>query len=201
MNEKLEYLRKKISILSIDGMIISNPINIRYLTNINAEGMLLITKKENIYITDGRYVNEVNSIITVDDKISVRDRRDISKYDYEAFFALCEMVGFEEDYVTYRQYKKMLEQFQVELVETDGIIEKLREIKDKDEIAKIEKACEITDNCFTHIQKFIKIRNDRKRDCTGNGKIYAIKWSRKNCIRNNSRFWSKFCKSSCKANR
>ena len=68
MNEKLEYLRKKISILSIDGMIISNPINIRYLTNINAEGMLLITKKENIYITDGRYVNEVNSIITVDDK-------------------------------------------------------------------------------------------------------------------------------------
>ena len=46
MNLKLQWLRNKISSLDIEGMIISNPINIKYLTNIDAEGVLLITPKE-----------------------------------------------------------------------------------------------------------------------------------------------------------
>jgi len=43
------------------------------------------------------------------------------------------------------------------MVETNGMIEKLRMIKDSDEIACIEKACEITDDCFEYLKKFIKI--------------------------------------------
>lgn len=42
--------------LDLQGLIISNPTNIKYLTNIDAEGVLLLTRKDNIYITDGRYV-------------------------------------------------------------------------------------------------------------------------------------------------
>ena len=57
MNSKLQWLRNKMNSLDMQGMIISNPLNIKYLTNIDAEGTLLITRKENIYITDGRYMN------------------------------------------------------------------------------------------------------------------------------------------------
>ena len=56
------------SSLNLQGIIISNPINIKYLTNINAEGTLVITPKENIYITDGRYIEYVHSILTLDRK-------------------------------------------------------------------------------------------------------------------------------------
>ena len=56
MNPKLQWLRNKMSSLDMQGIIISNPINIKYLTGIDAEGTLLITRKENIYITDGRYI-------------------------------------------------------------------------------------------------------------------------------------------------
>ena len=56
MNSKLQWLRNKMNSLDMQGMIISNPLNIKYLTNIDAEGTLLITRKENIYITDGRYI-------------------------------------------------------------------------------------------------------------------------------------------------
>ena len=49
MNAKLQWLRNKMSSLDLQGLIISNPINIKYLTNIDAEGVLLLTRKENIY--------------------------------------------------------------------------------------------------------------------------------------------------------
>ena len=50
MNSKLQWLRNKMNSLDMQGMIISNPLNIKYLTNIDAEWTLLITRKENIYI-------------------------------------------------------------------------------------------------------------------------------------------------------
>ena len=41
-------------------------------------------------------------------------------------------------------------------VETEGLIEKQREIKDEEEIKNITKACIITDKCFDYITTFIK---------------------------------------------
>ena len=108
MNSKLQWLRNKMSSLDLQGLIISNPINIKYLTNIDAEGILLLTRKENIYITDAKY----------------------------------------KEYI--RKYKIN------SLVETEHIIEKQRMIKDEEEISNIRKACEITDNCFSYILKYIK---------------------------------------------
>ena len=61
MNTKLKWLRDKIKLQNMQGMIVSNPVNVRYLTGIVAEGTLLITRKENIYLTDARYIEEVNS--------------------------------------------------------------------------------------------------------------------------------------------
>lgn len=157
MNEKIKWLRNRINSLDMQGMIISNPINIRYLTGIDAEGVFLITRKENIYITDGRYIEAVNRIITIDDDIIVYDVKDVSKDDYENFFLFCENVGFEESYVTYSMYKEYMHKYKINnLVETEGIIESQRMIKDSNEIEIIKKACEITDNCFSHLLKFIK---------------------------------------------
>lgn len=69
----------------------------------------------------------------------------------------CENVGFEEKYITYEQYKKYLLYYKANnLIETEGIIENQRTIKEEYEIENIKKACEITDNCFSHIIKYIK---------------------------------------------
>lgn len=148
-------------------MIVSNPINIRYLTNIEAEGLLLITRKENIYITDSRYIEAVNHILTIDDGIMVYDVRNIRPDDYENFFLFCNSVGFEENYVTYAKYKEYIQKFKIEnMVETENTIETHRIIKDSDEITKIKKACEITDNCFTHLTEYIKIGMTEKQVAT-----------------------------------
>ena len=157
MNPKMQWLRNKMSSLDLQGIIISNPINIKYLTGIDAEGTLLITRKENIYITDGRYIEYVHSTLTLFDEIIVYDIKDVSKDDYENFFMFCENVGFEENYVTYAKYKEYIRKYKINnLVETEYIIEKQRMIKDDEELKDLKIACEITDNCFSYILSYIK---------------------------------------------
>ena len=157
MNSKLQWLRNKMSSLDLQGLIITNPINIKYLTNIEAEGVLLLTRKENIYITDSRYIEHVHSILTLFDEIIVYDMHDVSKDDYENFFMFCENVGFEENDITYAKYKEYIRKYKINnFVETEKIIEKQRMIKDEEEIIDIQKACEITDDCFKYILNYIK---------------------------------------------
>lgn len=157
MNAKLQWLRNKMASLDLQGLILTNPVNVRYLTNIEAEGIFLLTRKENIYITDARYIEQVHSILTLFDEIIVYDVHDVSKDDYENFFLFCENVGFEEYDISYAKYKDYIRKYKIHnFVETEHMIEKQRMIKDKEEISNIEKACEITDNCFKYILSYIK---------------------------------------------
>ena len=158
MNEKINWLREKLRGINMQGMIVSNPINVKYLTGIDAEGMLLITRKENIYITDSRYIEYVHSVVTPFDEIVIDDIRNISKDEKENFFMFCENVGFEEEYVTYAKYKEYMHRYRINnLIETEQIIEKQRVTKDEEEIDNIRKACQITDNCFEHLLSFIQV--------------------------------------------
>ena len=127
------FFEKKLFInlffLSISSLIID--LN----ANIDAEGTLVITPKENMYITDARYIEHVHSILTLFDEIVVYDARGLSKEDYENFFMFCENVGFEENYVTYAKYKEYMHKYKINcLVETENMIEKQRLIKDEEEI-------------------------------------------------------------------
>lgn len=163
MNTKIRWLREKMKMLDMQGMIINNPKNIEYLTGIKAEGVLLITRKENIFLTDGRYIEDAKSILTIDDEITVYEFNDFSKDEYENFFMFCENVGFEEDYITYSQYKNYMSKYKINnLQETEKVIEKQRMIKDEEEIEKLSKACEITDKCFKHLLEFIKVGKTEK---------------------------------------
>ena len=157
MNDRLQTLRNKMAGMNLQGMIISNPVNIRYLTKLEAEGLLLITRKENIFITDGRYIEYVSNIITPFDEIVVDDQKNVSQYDYENFFMFCENVGFEEKHLTYSKYKEYIRKFKINsFVEAGEILSNLRMIKDNEEIASIKRACEITDKCFDMLKDYIK---------------------------------------------
>lgn len=157
MNKKMQWLRNQMLSLNLQGMIISNPVNIRYLTNIQAEGVLLVTRKENIFLTDGRYIEDVHNTLTLFDEIVVYDIRGLTRDDYENFFMFCENVGFEENYVTYAKYKEYMHKYKINsLVETENMIEKQRQIKDEEELESIKKACQITDECYAYILNYIK---------------------------------------------
>lgn len=164
MNEKIKWIRNKLLGLNMQGMIITNPVNIRYLTGINAEGIFIITRKENIFITDSRYIEHVNAILTIEDGIIVANIKDLSLEDYENFFIFCENVGFEESHLTYAKYKEYMHKFKINnFEETEGFIEKQRMIKEPEEIENIKRACKITDDCFEYLKTYIKIGMSEKQ--------------------------------------
>lgn len=145
-------------------MIVSNPINIKYLTGIEAEGILILGRKENYFLTDGRYVEAVHSHLTIEDEIIVEDVKDLAEQDAQNLFLFCENVGFEENHVTYAKYKEYMYKFKIHnLVETELLIEKQRAIKDQEEIRYITKACNITDDCFEYLLNYIKIGMTEKQ--------------------------------------
>ena len=173
MNEKIRWLRNKISSLRLDAMIVSNPINIKYLTQIEAEGILILARKETFFITDGRYIESVNSLLTIEDEIIVEDAITMSKEDRENLFLFCENVGFEENYVTYAKYKEYMYQYKINnLVETEMIVEKQRAIKDNEE--SITKACNLTDDCFEYLLNYIKIGMTEKQIAGAIERFYRI---------------------------
>lgn len=175
MNEKIRWLRNKIKSINLDAMIVSNPINITYLTGLKEEGILILGRKENFFITDGRYVEAVNSKLTIEDEIIVEDIRDLSQEDRENLFLFCENVGFEEYYVTYAKYKEYMYKYKINnLVETEKIIEKQRAIKDEEEIKNITKACNITDDCFEYLLNYIKIGMTEKQIANAIERFFRI---------------------------
>ena len=107
----------------MEGMIVTNPVSIKYLTNIENEGTLLITRKENIFLTYTMFLESVKNTVTINDEIIVADFRDVSKDEYENFFLFCENIGFEENYVTYKQYHYLKQKYRVNnLAESENII-------------------------------------------------------------------------------
>ena len=151
MNSKLKWLKDQIHAMGLDGMIVSNPVNVRYITGLTEEGYLILTSGDNIFVTDSRYIESVNKKLTIDDEIIAYDQKDISSFDYENFFEREMNIGFEEKYATFFSYQEMLRKYKVNLVETSEIIEKQRIVKDETEIELIKKACDITDKAYNHI--------------------------------------------------
>ena len=82
MNYKIKCLREKMKMLNIDGLIVTNETNINYILGVRAEGTFLLTQKDNVFITDARYIEEVNKTITIDDQINVIDISGLLESDY-----------------------------------------------------------------------------------------------------------------------
>jgi Xaa-Pro aminopeptidase len=163
LNERIKKLKEKIKEHELSGIIVSNPINIRYLTGLTAEGTLIIGRYENNFITDSRYIEEVMNIIKVEDELIVQNLKNLKDEDYEHIFLRDSHVGFEENYITYAGYKELKAKYKVDLVETESMIESLRSVKDEDEIECIKKACEITDNAFNYIVNNLKFGMTEKQ--------------------------------------
>ncbi len=163
MNERIKKLKEELKKHELSGIIVTNPINVKYLTGLFAEGTLIVGRYENIFITDSRYIEDVTNSIKVEDELVVENSKNLKDVDYEHYFLRDSQVGFEENYVTYADYKDLMATYKVDLVETESMVEKLRSVKDEEEIRNIRKACEITDKAFEYIINNLKFGMTEKQ--------------------------------------
>lgn len=164
-DKRIKKLKVKISEEKLDAVFISAVSSIEYLTGYSnfskdeREAYLFIGGDFQYIITDGRYSEAIKRELahfTLFERGHKKGTEDLfKKHKIEI-----KNLGIEEDNLTVSEYKiikkhfKNLKHFEVS---------NLRSIKDRWEIEKIKKACELGDKAFNYIIKKIKIGVSEKQ--------------------------------------
>lgn len=155
---RLDKLRASFDGYGIDALLITNDQNRRYMTGFTGTaGLVLITKEEALLVVDFRYVEQAHSQAKDFTIIQVSTRAElIGEIVRQTEKLRISKLGFEQNHVSFYSYSEYKASIASEMIPITGAIEKLRMIKDKEEIQTIKEAAEISDAAFTHILEFIK---------------------------------------------
>ncbi|MFD1360675.1 M24 family metallopeptidase [Lentibacillus salinarum] len=153
---KLDRLRQKLKTHNLDAILITSPINRRYITGFTGTaGAVIVSQDDARFITDFRYIKQANEQAA--DFTVVEHKQSINQEINEQLKQMkVERIGFEKDHVTFSGYEQYQETFVAELIPVSGLVEDLRLIKSDDELTVLKQAAKIADDAFAHIQDYIK---------------------------------------------
>ena len=137
--------------LNLDAIVVFSKSNTFYLSGFESSNcQIVITKDNQYFVTDDRYINEA--------KIVLQDRFKVVSGDIELISFLvgdAKTVGWDSD-VPYQTYKLLYDNFGTRLVDVQPTIEEFRMIKSQQEIDNIIKAQSITDLALKEVLKDLK---------------------------------------------
>lgn len=154
---RIKKLRTKIREQELEGILITNLNNCRYLSGFTGSSVaLFITDESAILMTDFRYREQAANqapnfqIEQVDSNFNLGLSNLINKIGLER-------IGFETEYISYAVYYSYFDTIRTtRLIPTEGLVEEIRMEKDEQEIQLIKKAAAIADNAFNYIITQIK---------------------------------------------
>ena len=130
----------------VDRMLVTDLVNVRYLTGFTGtNGACVCGPGERLLLTDFRYTERAAEEAEGWEVVTIAD-------DWLGGVAqrLTGRVGFEDDQMSVRTRRRLGERLAsgVELVPAGGTVEKLRRVKDADELASIAAAAELADDVW-----------------------------------------------------
>lgn len=138
----------------IDAFLVSNIVNVRYLTGFTgSSGFLIITKEEAIFFTDFRYLEQAGAELEGFDVCLEKGKRINIIREFIRKMGV-KRIGFETS-VSYELYK-LLDGLPVKLIPQKCLIENLRKIKDEEEIDAVKKAVKKAERAFLEVKHKIK---------------------------------------------
>ncbi|PJI09926.1 MULTISPECIES: M24 family metallopeptidase [Clostridium] len=156
-SKRIEKLRKAMVNSGIDGVLLISDPNRNYMSGFTGdESFSIITLDETIFITDSRFTEQAKQQVSQNYKVVQYDRPFSSFLGGMVEKLKIKKLGFEEDIISFSTYNTYKNSVKAELVPLNGMVEKLRIIKDDDEIDTIKQAAAIADKAFSHMLKFIK---------------------------------------------
>jgi Xaa-Pro aminopeptidase len=141
-----DRVRERLGELGADAMIVTKLVNVRYLSGFSGSaGVLVVGALGDIFLTDSRY--EEQSAHEVPDCRRVIPRPGEEKVTVREILAAgVGKLAVEATNVTLAQAKQWRDDMPaVELVETTGVLEELRKVKDATEVDAIRRAAAIGD--------------------------------------------------------
>ncbi len=159
ITHRLDNLRAAIEEKGVDGLLISDADNRRYLSGfVGTAGYLFITRDGAVLATDFRYTEQA-----AEQAPDFRVDRISARLDWLP--GLCaefgvKRLGFEADDITVSQFERFKQAFsdkgaEATLESTTGLTLELRAVKDHHELDLLARAIEISDEAFDEVSKEI----------------------------------------------
>lgn len=153
-------IQNEVALPAIDGLVVSYVENARYLSGFTgSNALVIVTERDAIFLTDGRYdqqsANEVGGFervvlppgsIMADAAADVLKKLGVGR------------AGFEASHLSFSAYEAMVKAVgdRVTLTPRADLVEKVRLVKDADEIAAIRRAVALTDKCHAFMRGMIR---------------------------------------------
>ena len=149
---RLTKLRQKIADAELDGVLITDPLNRRYLSGFSGSaGWLLVTPAQALLAIDFRYYERAAREAPGWEQVHVTTTYPDALIDMVAQTG-AQRLGFESDHVTVAQFKELREKLpSVSLQPVAKLVLPLRAIKDVAEIEAISAAVACSDAAWAHL--------------------------------------------------
>ncbi|MEM7322257.1 MAG: Xaa-Pro peptidase family protein [Actinomycetota bacterium] len=151
---RLAMTRAAMAEAAVDALVVTKPVNIRWLTGFTGSSGLVVVGPEVLtLITDDRYDVQVRQQVAdaaVEATIAItRNPMD----PVTAAVAGLPAVGLESDHITWSQQRRIAGLLDAATtVPTEGLVETLRQVKDPGEIERLKKAAAIADDALAAVR-------------------------------------------------
>ncbi|MFO7264175.1 MAG: Xaa-Pro dipeptidase [Bacillaceae bacterium G1] len=155
--QRLAKVRVRLEQEGLDALLVTEPNNRRYMSGFTGtSGMVVITPQKAWLITDFRYIEQASQQAPL---------FEVVEHHGDAVHTLKQLLhdagagklGFDAQHLTYAEYVKLVEALQpIQLVSTSEWVERLRWIKEPEEIDHIRKAAVIADEAFRHVLTILR---------------------------------------------
>jgi Xaa-Pro aminopeptidase len=149
VSERIERLRQETEGLGARSFLVTNPVNVRYLTGFDSSNAALIVRPKTILLAaDGRYQAAAATVPGVE--VVAADRSLLSFLGPRLGDLAQPPVAFEADHVTVAGLDA-LSTNGADLLPATGVVHRLRGVKDPDELDAIRRAARVTDLAYERL--------------------------------------------------
>jgi len=141
MNARVERLRSALE----EPLLVTNPVSVRYLSGFKSSNAALLVEPDRVRLfADFRYAEAARAVAGVEFEETARALlKDLAQ-------RLSGRIAFEADHVSYSGWET-LRSGPVEPVPRGGLVERLRAVKDDEELDAVRHACAITDRVYERL--------------------------------------------------
>lgn len=157
-HRRLRRLRRQLRNLGLDALVVSHLPNILYLTNFHgSNGLLLVTPRQALLFTDGRYRTQARHEVRAAQTIVATDSVLAAAGEWLSSERL-KPIGFEATRLGFAAYNHLRRACPTpaRLVPTTNVVESLRAVKDAGEIAVIGRAARLGSRVFTEVLSLVR---------------------------------------------
>jgi Xaa-Pro aminopeptidase len=153
MEPRISQLLKKLKPRGLDGLFVSDPYNVSYLTGFRSrDSYLLVSSEKSVYFTDSRYIEDARRMlrgVTVK-KFQPSPWQSAAR---EASRMKLTVLGFEDSHLSFNRWRCLADSCaglpsvrgtRVVLKPASGLVEEMRLVKSSQEVTALRKACAIT---------------------------------------------------------